>query len=580
MNPYRLIFACVLLVSSLASAQQPASNDASKEQSSEVAPEYASPRDAMKTFLDTTNRLRNDKSNDALWQRVYGTLDMPRSTGKARQEVVWQLLGVFNSLGKIDPDTMLPGSGDIDKQNLKRFEFFPDNPRAPARELFAPAINELGDPPASITLTRGEDGAWRFAAPTLNNVPQLYNWASKRGVQYGFDVRQMSDSVMLRSYIPKALKGRFILGFELWQWIGILLAAFLAVCTDFFSRLFATPLVRRLVAHYLGHPDDDLLRQTVRPMGLAIGAIVFMAIVQLLGLSGMPLTVLIVAGKVVMVVCVTWALWMLTDLIAGVMADRARHTDSTFDDMLIPLIRKTLKLFIVSMGLIYVADSFDIELLPLLGSLGIAGLAISFAAQDMVKNLFGGLSIFMDRPFKIGDRILYKGYDGVIEDIGFRITRLRTLTGHLVTIPNGGITSEPIENIARRPYIRRLINVTITYDTPREKIEQAVQILRDLMEEPGIAEPIHGKVGWDEYPPRAYFNDYNADSLNIIVIYWFFPPAYWDYLEHAQKFNLRLFEEFEKAGIEFAFPTQTLFLAGDPKRQLTMQMLNRDAGPQ
>jgi MscS family membrane protein len=265
---------------------------------------------------------------------------------------------------------------------------------------------------------------------------------------------------------------------------------------------------------------------------------------------------------------------MLTDLLTAAFTRRAIRTDTTFDTMIIPLLRKTIKLFIVALGLIYVADSFDIELLPLLGSLGLAGLAISFAAQDMVKNLFGGLSIFMDQPFKVGERIVYKGFDGVIEEIGFRITRLRTLEGHLVTIPNGGITNDPIQNIGRRPFIRRIVNVTITYDTPAETIEQAVRIIKDILEEPGIKEPIHGRVGADEFPPRVYFNDYNAASLNIFVIYWHFPPTYWEYMEHAERFNKRLFEEYAKAGIDFAFPTQTLYLAGDPNRPLSVGLEN------
>jgi len=251
-----------------------------------------------------------------------------------------------------------------------------------------------------------------------------------------------------------------------------------------------------------------------------------------------------------------------------------------FVEMLIPLIRKTLRIFLVVIGVLFVADSvFNQNIGALLAGLGIAGIAVSLAAQDSLKNVFGSITILMDRPFRIGERIVYADFDGVIEEIGFRSTKLRTLTGHLVTIPNSNIVNDPVENIGRRPYIRRIINVTITYDTPREKILQAVQILRNILEEEGIREPIHPTIDGDEYPPRVYFNDFNADSLNILVIYWFAPPAYWDYLEHAQRVNLRIFEEFERAGIEFAFPTRTLYLAGDPKRELVLKMLGQAEPP-
>ena len=241
------------------------------------------------------------------------------------------------------------------------------------------------------------------------------------------------------------------------------------------------------------------------------------------------------------------------------------------------MIRKTLRVVLVVIVVLFVVDSvFNQDIGAWLAGLGIAGLAVSLAAQDSIKNLFGSVTILLDRPFGIGERIIYGGYDGVIEEIGFRSTKVRTFTGHLVTIPNSTIVNNPVENVGRRPYIRRIMDVTITYDTPREKIEQAVEILRSILEEADLREPIHATINGDEFPPRVYFKDYLADSLSVQVIYWYAPPAYWDYMDHAQRLNLRIFEEFEKAGIEFAFPTQTLYLAGDPKRKLALEMLGKD----
>jgi len=551
---------------------QSPSGDAAED--SQAPTHLASPRATLTTFLEAMGRLTDDSADEEAWRRVYSTLEMSAAAGNARKDAAWQLLGVFNGLGKVDPESMAPGKEQIKNQGLKSFEFFPDNPNEPARKLIEPAVDQLGEPPAEISFTRVESGAWKFSSDTMASVQRLYAWVESRGVQYGIDISQRSTAAWLRSKMPNALKGpdHYLFGLEYWQWVGLLVLAFICVCIDFTARVILAPIVKRLVNRYLGEADDDLLKNTVRPMGLALGALAFLILVHLLGLTGVALTVLATAARIVLVVCITWSAWMLVDLVSAAFLKKAMSTESSLDDMIIPLLRKTIKLFIVVMGVIYVLDSFEIELLPLLGSLGLAGLAVSFAAQDMVKNLFGGLSIFMDQPFKVGERINYKGYDGVIEEIGFRITRLRTLTGHLVTIPNGSVTNEPIENIGRRPFIRRILDVTITYDTPKEKIEQAVRIIKDICEEDEIKGPIHGRVGWDEYPPRVYFTDYNAASLNIRVIYWFMPPAYWDFLEHCEKFNLRLFEEYEKAGIEFAFPTQTLYLAGDPNRPLSVGM--------
>jgi len=210
---------------------------------------------------------------------------------------------------------------------------------------------------------------------------------------------------------------------------------------------------------------------------------------------------------------------------------------------------------------------------------GALALGVGLGSQGLINNFLSGLVILAERPLRIGERIIYSGYDGMVEEVGFRCTKVRTLTGNLVTIPNSNIINETVENIGRRPFIRRLMNVTITYDTPRAKVEEAVNILRGILAEPEIVDKIAPIVAGEEYPPRVFFNEFNADSLNLIVIYWFAPPDFWGYFEHAQKVNLRIFEEFERAGIDFAFPTQTLHLANDEKRQLAVRMLGADLQP-
>ena len=276
------------------------------------------------------------------------------------------------------------------------------------------------------------------------------------------------------------------------------------------------------------------------------------------------------------------AFWYAFNLVGVVEVGLSRLGDATkmqVDSQLIVPIRKTLRIVVVVIAVLFIVGAvFQYDVRAWLAGLGIAGLAVSLAAQDSLKNLFGSITILIDRPFRVGERIIYGGHDGVIEEIGFRSTTVRTGSGHLVSIPNASIVNGSVENVGRRPFIKRSINVTITCDTPKAKIEEAVQIIKNILEEDGIREPIHLSVGENDYPPRVYFNDLNADSLNINVIYWFIPPAYWDYMEHAQRLNLRIFEEYERAGIEFAFPTQTLYLAGDDKRRLTVEMLGRDLG--
>ncbi|MFW5844858.1 MAG: mechanosensitive ion channel family protein, partial [Planctomycetota bacterium] len=172
---------------------------------------------------------------------------------------------------------------------------------------------------------------------------------------------------------------------------------------------------------------------------------------------------------------------------------------------------------------------------------------------------FGAITIFFDQPYKVGERIVFGGYDGVVEDIGFRSTRVRTLTGHLVTVPNSKIANESVENIGRRPYIRRLEWIRLPFDTPWAQVEEAVQVIRDVLAEPELAEPINPTIGADSFPPRVNFFGFHEHGYQIIMLYWFAPPAYWDYLAHGEKVNLRIVEEYQDRGIRFAMPPRAVY---------------------
>jgi MscS family membrane protein len=239
-------------------------------------------------------------------------------------------------------------------------------------------------------------------------------------------------------------------------------------------------------------------------------------------------------------------------------------TSTTLDDMMVPLVRKTLRVVTILLGSVQIAQQLsDKPITSILAGLGVGGLAVALAAQDTIKNFFGSLVIFADHPFQLGDRIVVDSEDGTVEEVGMRSTRIRTLDGHVVTIPNGELANMTIRNISKRPYIKRVANITLTYDTPPEKVERAIEIIKEELDRAN--EKMH-----PDFPSRIYFNDFNAASLNILVIYWFAPPAYWDFLEFSQSFNLALLRRFNEEGIEFAFPTQTLYLAGDPNRPLSL----------
>jgi MscS family membrane protein len=241
----------------------------------------------------------------------------------------------------------------------------------------------------------------------------------------------------------------------------------------------------------------------------------------------------------------------------------AGRTESKMDDMMVPILRKSLRVTVVVLVMVQIAQILsDKPITSIIAGLGIGGLALALAAQDSVKNFFGSVVLFIDKPFEVGDRVVIDGHDGPVEEVGLRSTKIRTLDGHLVTVPNGELANKTIQNIGKRPNIKRTANITITYDTPPEKIDRAVNILKELLEN---HEGMHA-----DFPPRVFFNELNADSLNIMVMYWYHPPNYWDYMVFTEKFNKEVFRRFNEEGIDFAFPTQTIFVAGDSNRPLTV----------
>lgn len=231
--------------------------------------------------------------------------------------------------------------------------------------------------------------------------------------------------------------------------------------------------------------------------------------------------------------------------------------------MFAPAIRKTLRVIVVILILVQLFQMLsDKPLTSVIAGLGIGGLALALAAQGTIKDFIGAFVIAADKPFEIGDRVVVDGHDGPVESIGMRSSLIRTWDGHLVSIPNGELVNLTIRNIAKRPFIRRVGNVTITFDTPPEKIQRAVDIIKEILDNhEGMKE---------DFPPRVYFNELNSASLNIMFIYWYHPPNYWEYMKFTEKVNFELMNRFNAEGIDFAFPTQTLHLAGDSNRPLNI----------
>ncbi|MEO0795395.1 MAG: mechanosensitive ion channel family protein [Verrucomicrobiota bacterium] len=256
---------------------------------------------------------------------------------------------------------------------------------------------------------------------------------------------------------------------------------------------------------------------------------------------------------------------VLSDLVSGSEKLKDRTFDAHLARLGIRIVSIIACITILIEGLHYVGFSIA----TVIAGAGVTGLAVALAAQNTLRNIFGSLMILLDKPFRVGQRVKIGSADGTVEEIGLRSTKIRLLNGHMTTIPNDKVADAEIENIGMRPYIRRVSSITITYDTPQEKIPLAVDIIREVLSVPEGYDDSSGKphpmaaVNHPDFPPRVFFNELNADSLNILMIYWHHPPQYWDFLELSQQINEAIMKRYGEAGIEFAFPTQTIHIAGE-----------------
>ena len=266
-----------------------------------------------------------------------------------------------------------------------------------------------------------------------------------------------------------------------------------------------------------------------------------------------------VAVKIILAFAVAYALNKLVDVVELYLGGAVAKTATTLDDMLVPVLRKSLRVTIALVAALFVLDMIvGLEnIKSLLVGAGVGGIAIALAAKDTIANLFGSLTIFAVRPFQIKDLVQIEGCKGSVEEVGLRSTKIRTLEGNLVILPNEKVVNSAVENFGKRPSIRRTSNITITYDSGAEKAELAVNIIKEIL---SAVPEINCDSG---SPPQAFFDEFNDCSLNIYMTYWVKPPDWWLFQEVNQRVNLEMMRRFRQAGIEFAFPTQTLYLKKD-----------------
>ncbi len=369
----------------------------------------------------------------------------------------------------------------------------------------------------------------------------------------------------LADWLPKTINYEIIKGNAIWRFGLVLLVVLVAMAAGRIVQFTINSYAKRIAKKKGEAPLTLLLKALANPVYVAIFAAgVFFAKVPLFfddetGIRTAISTGWTTIARVTLAVAAAYGLYRLVDVIEYYLNRLVGKTETKLDDMLVPIVRKALRITIAIIAILLISENLlgAERVKSLLFSAGIGGIAVALAAKDTIANFFGSITIFTDRPFQMGELVKIGEHLGPVEEVGFRSTRIRTLQGHLVTIPNSVITNSCVENIGRRPYIRRTSNITITYDSGHTKAEKAVEIIKKVLADvPQLnTDP--------ERPPRVYFSDFNDWSLNIYMSYWVKPADYWLYHQVNEQVNFEIMKRFEAEQIEFAFPTQTLYVKKD-----------------
>ena len=338
-------------------------------------------------------------------------------------------------------------------------------------------------------------------------------------------------------------------GNQLWQWLALLMAV---VTTMSLGRLVRFALLRAATQAETRAQTvlATILTSSAKSVALASFALGLSIGIKLLNLPEE------IANKIIgiaLVCAVGNIAYKLVVVIDFWMRSFSSRTASRLDDMLAPLVTKIVRSLVVTLVLVQIVQIVSgMTPTSIVAGLGVGGLAIGLAAQDTIKNIFGSIMIFSDRPFELGDEIIVDGNAGTVESVGFRSTRYRTGTGHVITIPNGDLASKAIINVSRRRNLSRTIVLPLPPTLTSQRMEQAIDIVKDVLADHEGMLP--------SMPPKVVFNDITPTALNLQAQYWYHPPDGNRFNALNQRVNLEILRRFQAAEITLAVPLQRVEL--------------------
>ncbi|MCB0362114.1 MAG: mechanosensitive ion channel family protein, partial [Bdellovibrionales bacterium] len=293
-----------------------------------------------------------------------------------------------------------------------------------------------------------------------------------------------------------------------------------------------------------------------KPIGLLLASGFGFLCLNTLALEGFVLSFLVIVLQIILSIGFIWCAYCFSDAISFTLSRIAEKTESDLDDHLVPLLSRSIRVFIVVVGVLVAIQNLGFNVMSILAGLGIGGLAFALAAKDTAANLFGSIMILVDRPFKIGDWIVAGKSEGVVEEIGFRSTRIRTFYNSQISIPNSILANIDIDNMGRRDYRRFKATLGVVYSTSNTQLQSFLLGIREILRK-------NENVQKDNF--QVYFTEYASSSLEILVYCHLKVPSWSDELRVKENILFEIMLLAESLNVVFAFPTRTLYLESFPQ---------------
>ncbi len=254
------------------------------------------------------------------------------------------------------------------------------------------------------------------------------------------------------------------------------------------------------------------------------------------------------------IVLLGWGLYNYMSAQSAFFFRFARKVELDEDSMLVPFLSKVLRFSVIALTIVVIAGEWGYSISGFVAGLGLGGLAFALAAQDTIGNFFGGIIIITEKPFSKGDWIKTPSVEGVVEDITFRSTQIRTFEDSIVTVPNSTLSNEPITNWSKMSKRRIMFNIGVTYSTPKEKIEGCARKIEALLRE-------HEEINQELIMVR--FSDFNSSSLDIFVYFFTNTTAWTEWYRIKEDINFKIIDILKNEGVDIAFPSRSLYMEKD-----------------